>query len=67
MAANLLRYNTGVFVATVKNVKANFPQCVNAKNTDKLIQILQQNESLPEINYDVAAMDACRANNRAKV
>ena len=44
MAANVLRYNTGVFVNTVKNVKANFPQCTNARNTDKLIEILQQNE-----------------------
>jgi hypothetical protein len=34
--------------------------CKNAKYTDRLIKLLECNERLNEVIYDVAAFDACR-------
>lgn len=60
MAINVCRYETDVFVEVVKAVRANNPLCKNAKYTDRLIKLLECNERLNEVIYDVAAFDACR-------
>ena len=64
MAINVCRYNPATFVEVVQAVKANNPLCANAKHTDNLIKYLSKNERLGEVIYDIAAMDACRENNR---
>jgi len=64
MAINVCRFNTGIFIDVVKAVKANNPLCANAKYTDRLIKLLEQNERYPEVTYDFAAFDAVRQNNQ---
>jgi len=66
MAINVLRSETAVFTTVVNAVKENNPIAKSCKHTDKLVKLLDMNEALPEIAYDVAAFDACRANNLEK-
>jgi len=66
MAINVLRSETAVFTTVVNAVKESNPIAKNCKHTDKLVKLLDMNEALPEIAYDVAAFDACRANNLEK-
>lgn len=67
MAINVLRNESVVFTSVVEDVKANNPKCVNAKNTDRLIKMLEHNEQLGNINYDQAATDAVIRNNKEKI
>lgn len=64
MAINVCRSEPAVFVSVVNSIKENNPLCKNAKYTDKLIKMLEMNEQLGAITYDVAAFDAARQNNR---
>lgn len=51
----------------MKNIRANNkdPLIQNAKYTDRLIKLLEQNERYSEVIYDIAATDAVIANNKA--
>ena len=67
MAINVLRYQSDLFIAVVKEVKTTNPLCYNAKHTDSLIKMLEQNEQLPEIRWDIPAVDAVTKVNETSI
>lgn len=67
MAINVLRFQSNVFVDVVNEIKMTNPMCVNAKYTDRLVKMLEQNEQLPEVVWDVPAVDAVKKNNEQAV
>ena len=44
MAINVLRYQSDLFIPLVKEMKSSNPLCYNAKHTDSLVKMLEQNE-----------------------
>jgi hypothetical protein len=44
MAINVLRFQSDLFVPVVKSIRANDPRVANAKYTDRLEKMLDQNE-----------------------
>lgn len=66
MAINVCRFQPNIFVNVVNEVRANNPLCATAKYTDRLVKMLEQDEQLNEVIWDIPAVDACRKNNEAK-
>jgi len=67
MAINVLRHEPACFDTVVEAVKQSHPLAKNCKHTDKLLKYLENNEQLSSINWDRAAMDACKKNNEMRV
>ena len=64
MAINVLRGEPAIYVQVINDVQQQFPIYSNKKYTDRLIKMLDMNEKMPEIIFDVAATEAAKNNNR---